>query len=456
MKKQTQNKPNTNPNKPNFRKAQMTVTLFMTKDYQDQPLRRLPESKPNQTQSQDGQICNNYDAGPRNVFDRPGAKGHSVFTEAALTIGRLRRAFRFGLGSWHIRNIGLGQPLCESFLDAGILRVASEIVPLQRVLIVVVKLFGAVTIADVAPAFGPQRMIISAVRRQGRTFPFCFGILKQWQKTSAFKLLFRSKIAQIDKCRIDIEHGDRPGTTLAGPGDTGRDDHKDVMCCFFPKSKFSPVKFFSEVPAVVTPKHNDSIIGIRTSIERIDYPANAGIDKTNRCEVGLYSLAPLLVLDDLFVVSFRPGHFLAYRGDVIQVIFIDVRQSHFIQGIHIKIFGRHVPGQMRPEEAAAEEKRSIMLLTQFSDSPTRDFPVAHFTIGHVYRPPVEMGGFWDAIQRTVRRHWVIGLVLLLGWEILMPRWRVWKAAVVYFAAADCAVAVSHEVLRQGDGIPKDG
>jgi len=41
-------------NKPNFMDAQMNVTVFCTKDYENQPLRTLPENKPKQTQSPRG------------------------------------------------------------------------------------------------------------------------------------------------------------------------------------------------------------------------------------------------------------------------------------------------------------------------------------------------------------------------------------------------------------------
>ena len=41
------NKPNTKPNKPNSRKAQMNATFFTTKPYENKPLRPLPENKPN-------------------------------------------------------------------------------------------------------------------------------------------------------------------------------------------------------------------------------------------------------------------------------------------------------------------------------------------------------------------------------------------------------------------------
>jgi len=43
------NKPNSKPNKPNFQKAQMNAIPVLTKDYENQPLRRLPENEPNQT-----------------------------------------------------------------------------------------------------------------------------------------------------------------------------------------------------------------------------------------------------------------------------------------------------------------------------------------------------------------------------------------------------------------------
>ena len=51
------NKPNSNPIP---QKAQMNATFFTTKDYENQP---PMGNKSNQTQSQDGGICNHYDAG---------------------------------------------------------------------------------------------------------------------------------------------------------------------------------------------------------------------------------------------------------------------------------------------------------------------------------------------------------------------------------------------------------
>jgi hypothetical protein len=51
-----QNKPNTNPTKANLLDTQMNVSSILTKDYENVPLRRRGENKPNtnpiQTQSQ--------------------------------------------------------------------------------------------------------------------------------------------------------------------------------------------------------------------------------------------------------------------------------------------------------------------------------------------------------------------------------------------------------------------
>jgi len=149
---------------------------------------------------------------------------------------------------------------------------------------------------------------------------------------------------------------------LAGSSDAGRDDHQDVMRCFFPQCKFAPVELLAEVPAVVAPEYNHGIIQTRTFIERIDYPTHTGIHKADRCQVALDSFLPLLMYNNFFVVALRLSYFLAYRRDIVQVIFVDVWQSNFIQRVHIKIFRRHVPGQMWAEKAAAKEERPIVLL----------------------------------------------------------------------------------------------
>ena len=54
LRRRGENKPNTNPIKPNLRKAEMNLNFYLTKDYENERLRRCGENKPNQTQSPAG------------------------------------------------------------------------------------------------------------------------------------------------------------------------------------------------------------------------------------------------------------------------------------------------------------------------------------------------------------------------------------------------------------------
>ena len=72
----------------------------------------------------------------------------------------------------------------ELLLDLGVFRIAGEVVPFQRILVVVVKLLGPVAVTNVAVPFAAQGMIVPAVRRQGRPFPLGFRILQQRNRTA--------------------------------------------------------------------------------------------------------------------------------------------------------------------------------------------------------------------------------------------------------------------------------
>ncbi len=133
------------------------------------------------------------------------------------------------------------------------------------------------------------------------------------------------------------------------------------MCGFFPESEFTPVEFFAEVPAVVAPENDDGIVGIEAFIQSIDNSGEASINEAYGCKIALNGFSPLVEFDDLLVVAFRFCELSAHRRDIIEVVFVDVRQSYFVWRIHIEIFFRHIPGQVRAEEAATEEKGLVEL-----------------------------------------------------------------------------------------------
>jgi len=59
LKKQSQNKPNSNPIKANFRNAKMNENLFATKNYENEAAFRLQKYKPKQSQFQTGHLLVN-------------------------------------------------------------------------------------------------------------------------------------------------------------------------------------------------------------------------------------------------------------------------------------------------------------------------------------------------------------------------------------------------------------
>ena len=107
---------------------------------------------------------------------------------------------------------------------------------------------------------------------------------------------------------------------------------------------------------------------------------------------------------------------------------------------------------MRTEKSTSEKEWFAVFFLQFAYGPVCDFPIAHLLIRYIYRPPVEMRGFRDAVQRPVRRHRVVRFVLFLGWEILLPGWRVGETSVVDFATTNHTVAIGHKVLWQRNSI----
>jgi len=75
---------------------------------------------------------------------------------------------------------------------------------------------------------------------------------------------------------------------------------------------------------------------------------------------------------------------------------------------------------VRAEEAAGDEEGLIVVLAKLRDCPGCDLGITHLLIVDIDGAPVEMGGFGDAVYGPIRGHWVVGFVLLLGWEIVLP------------------------------------
>ena len=72
------------------------------------------------------------------------------------------------------------QPAAMFADDDCVIRIAGEVRPFVRVVVVVVKLFGTIQIVNVSPAGRTDRMISAAKGGQRGPVPFSRGIFQKW------------------------------------------------------------------------------------------------------------------------------------------------------------------------------------------------------------------------------------------------------------------------------------
>ncbi len=78
------------------------------------------------------------------------------------------------------------------FDDLGLVfGLTSQIRPFVWIIAMIVKLLGTVCIADIAPMFAADGVVISFVSRDRRSVPGCLGIFQQGSKTGPFQTLAR-------------------------------------------------------------------------------------------------------------------------------------------------------------------------------------------------------------------------------------------------------------------------
>ena len=111
---------------------------------------------------------------------------------------------------------------------------------------------------------------------------------------------------------------------------------------------------------MVGPEGNDSVIGMRSTLQGIKDPTQHGVCKINRGKVTLDGLFPLLVGADVGEVAVGSAP-LSFRRQVIEVICaVAWRQLDFIDRKSIKIFLWNKPGFVRPVNAAGQKERLIL------------------------------------------------------------------------------------------------
>ena len=68
------------------------------------------------------------------------------------------------------------------------------------------------------------------------------------------------------------------------------------------------MQLLTQVPAVIAPEDDHGIIRIGAPVQCVNNPPHAGIHEADGGEVALHSLSPLIVFEDLGVVTLGLGH----------------------------------------------------------------------------------------------------------------------------------------------------
>ena len=245
----------------------------------------------------------------------------------------------------------------------------------------------------------------------------------------------------------------RAGRQLAG-----RIDDQRRAGRLFPERRLGDVIFVADMIAVIAPEHDNCVFAIRAAFERIQNVSHASIREGTGREVALHGLLPLAVaFDD---AKFLASHRSASGRNVLEVVFEIRRQLDLIERVHVEVFPRRVPLQVRPVDSACEKERLVVATLQEFRSPLGRLPVGRLLGGLVDRRPVH-----QACENFVRKQIAHAMPILVGNRrmlrthprriLLVPRIRVGPFAMrlmVDLAAGPGDVSLLAKILRNGDPV----
>ena len=154
-----------------------------------------------------------------------------------------------------------------------------EVGPFVGIVLVVVEFLAAISVTDVAPFLGTDGVVLKAVSGDGGGCPFGRRSSQKFPDACAFDMFGNWESCEIAKCWIDAHEVDGAFANSTGFGDTGNDPNERRAGGLLPKREFAPVFFLAQVPAVIAPKANDGVGGVRRFIESVDQSADLAVEK---------------------------------------------------------------------------------------------------------------------------------------------------------------------------------
>ena len=128
----------------------------------------------------------------------------------------------------------------------------------------------------------------------------------------------------------------------------------------------------AQMPAVIAPQHDDRVVTIRSVFERIEYATYHCIGESDRRQIALNSLLPLVVFSDVRKVAIGTAFFSSRRQVVQIVLFVSRRQLNVLDGERIEVLFRYKPRLMRSIDSASQKEWLIKNTSYFMGTENSD------------------------------------------------------------------------------------
>ena len=305
-------------------------------------------------------------------------------------------------------------------------------------------------------------------------------ILQNRHQALAFNRLGRRQSGQRAERGVNVERLDNRRRRASVARQPGRADDEGHPRADLVIRRFAPDAVFAEVPAVIAPEHHDGVVAEAERVELREDASDLGVDEAHAGRVGVEQLARRRLVD-------RPGGRHAGAGAQFERTVPRDRRSALRrlgrrrerQGrriVEIEIFLGRNEGQVRLDEADAEEEGRALQLAQCGDRDIGGLAVDVGVVGSVGRFPRRASGH-PAFDRAELHERGLAALLhdgLAGRQLIAaatgpagadaparPRVGVIRlVAVKNLADVARVIAVLFEELRQRDdlrhGVAKEG
>ena len=187
-------------------------------------------------------------------------------------------------------------------------------------------------------------MVLELIRRERRVVPLHRWIREQSHETTPVILRIGRKTTEFKQGRVHVDQVD-DAIALCVRWSKARNTYEERHTRgLFPQTCFAVMHLLAQVPPMVTPDHDNGIVGIGTLFNRVKQDAEAIIDVTYTRKVGTVRLLVHVVsISHKESASGLKDWLPIFPNNVVEIIATEGCRINFIQWIQIKEFLWHIP-----------------------------------------------------------------------------------------------------------------